>query len=293
MIVDSHQHFWNLSRADYGWLTPAAGGLYRDFLPDDLAPLLQAGNIDATVLVQAAPSEAETRYLFQLAQCHSFVAAVVGWVDFEAADVEQRIAALRVDGSGKLRGLRPMIQDLPDPNWIRQSKLDAAFEAMIAHDLVFDALVRPVHLDALRARLQRHPGLQAVLDHAGKPDISHNGFAEWADGIARLAGDTAAYCKLSGLLTEAGTRNSFTDIAPYVEHIFRCFGAERVLWGSDWPVLTQAGDYAQWLALARDLVERFGEGQKDRVFGATATRLYNLESTQNAYGDTTRAESAC
>ena len=280
MIVDSHQHFWHLSRSDYGWLTPAAGGLYRNFLPTDLAPLLRDNGIDATVLVQAAPSEAETRYLAGFAQRESFVAAIVGWVDFEATDVEARIATLRSDVGAKLRGLRPMIQDLPDPNWICDPKLDAAFEAMIAHDLVFDALVKPVHLEALRTRLRRHPRLKVVLDHAGKPDISRGEFAGWADAVDRLARDTNTHCKLSGLLTEAGTRGSIADLAPYVEHVFRCFGAERVLWGSDWPVLTEAGDYAHWLTLARDLVDRFGAGQQDRVFGGTAERLYSLKLTE-------------
>jgi L-fuconolactonase len=202
---------------------------------------------------------------------------VVGWVDFEAHDVRERIRILEADGGGKLKGLRPMVQDLPDPEWLRDPRLDAAFEAMVAEDLVFDALVRPLHLPALRWRLVRHPGLRAVVDHAGKPDISRGAFDEWAEDLARLARDTTACCKLSGLLTEAGTRGSPAELAPYVQHVLRWFGPDRVLWGSDWPVLNLAGDYARWLELARDLVDRFAPGARGRVFGATAQRLYGLE----------------
>src|ERR1700722_10750896 len=277
MIIDAHQHFWDLSRAGYDWLTPDQSILYCDYLPADLAPTLLHNGVRATVLVQAAPSEAETRYLFQLAQAHAFVAGVVGWVDFQPAGAHRRISALIADGRGALKGLRPMIQDIPDPQWLSQPALDEAFEAMVTHGLVFDALVRPAQLDELRARLVRHPNLRAVLDHAGKPDIANGGFDAWAEKLERLARDTTAHCKLSGLLTEAGTRTSPEDLAPYVAHVFRCFGAERVLWGSDWPVLNLVCDYGHWLALSRGLVNSFAARYEKDVFGGTAIRLYQLE----------------
>jgi L-fuconolactonase len=276
MIIDAHQHFWQLSRGDYEWLTPEAGVLYRDYLPDDLAPLLKEHGVGATVLVQAAATEAESRFLLRLAREHAFVAGVVGWVDFEAADVGKRIAALATAGAGKLKGLRPMIQDIPDPRWIARSSLDAAFEALVAHELVFDALVRPVHLEALRERLLRHPRLRAVLDHAGKPDIARGALEPWAAAIERLAGDTAICCKLSGLLTEASTRRSAADLTPWVAQLFRSFGAERMLWGSDWPVLKAAGSYGEWLGLARELIERCAPGRAAQVLSGSAHRLYRL-----------------
>jgi L-fuconolactonase len=238
MIIDSHQHFWRLSRGDYTWLTTDHRVLYRDFLPADLAPLLSENSIRATVLVQAAASEAESRYLFEIAETHSFVAGVVGWVDFESPTIRQRIAGLTRDGGNKLKGLRPMIQDIADPHWVSRPALDRAFEAMAANGLVFDALVKPFQIDALRKRLLRHSKLRAVLDHAGKPDIANDGFDSWALDLERLARNTSAYCKLSGLLTEAGDRASTEHLAPYVAHAFACFGPERVLWGSDWPVVT-------------------------------------------------------
>jgi L-fuconolactonase len=276
MIIDAHQHFWQLSRGDYGWLTPQAGVLYRNYLPEDLAPLLKEHDVGATVLVQAAPTEVETHFLLGLAREHAFIAGVVGWVDFEAADVAARIAELAAAGAGKLKGLRPMIQDIADPHWIMRPALDSAFDAMAAHELVFDALVRPVHLEALRERLLRHPRLRAVLDHAGKPDIARGALEPWAAALERLAGDTAICCKLSGVLSEAGTRRSAADLTPWVAQVFSSFGAERVLWGSDWPVLNTAGTYAEWLELARELIERCASGRTDQVLSGTARRLYHL-----------------
>ena len=277
MIIDAHQHFWDLSRTDYDWPTPDQGILYRNHLPADLAPVLFDHEVRATVLVQAAPSEAETRYLFGLAQAYPFIAGIVGWVDFQLAGAHGRISALIADGSGRLKGLRPMIQNIPDPNWLSQPSLDEAFEAMVRHDLVFDALIRPAQMAELRARLMRHPKLRAVLDHAGKPNIANRSFDAWAEDLELLARDTTVYCKLSGLLTEAGAKTSPEDLAPYVAHIFDCFGGKRVLWGSDWPVLNLVCDYGHWLALSKDFVNGFAACYEKDVFGDTATRLYQLE----------------
>jgi L-fuconolactonase len=276
MIIDAHQHFWQLARGDYGWLTPQAGNLYRDYLPQDLAPLLKEFAVSATVLVQAAPSEAETLFLLGLAREHGFIAGVVGWVDFEATDAAENIAALATAAAGKLKGLRPMIQDIADPRWVLRPSLDAAFEAMVAHGLVFDALVRPVHLAPLRERLLRHPRLRAVLDHAGKPDIAGGAIEPWAAALERLAEDTAICCKLSGLFTQAGSRRSVADLTPWVAQLFRCFGAERMLWGSDWPVVNTAASYGEWLGHAQELIERSAPGRTVQVLSGTARSLYRL-----------------
>jgi L-fuconolactonase len=279
MFVDAHQHFWSLSRRDYGWLTPHLGDLYRDYLPGDLVPILTSHGVQATVLIQAAPTEAETQYLFELADSHSFVAGVVGWIDFDGRDVERRMEVLLARGNGKLKGLRPMVQDIPDAQWLGRHELDRAFAFMSRRDLVFEALVRPSQLEVLRSRLLRHPDLVAVLDHAGKPAIGYGDFDDWARDVARLARDTRALCKLSGLLTEARGRRSLADLMPYVKHIFECFGATRVLWGSDWPVLNGVADYADWLSQARELVGHCAKGQETNVFGHNAVRTYKLDLT--------------
>ena len=243
--VDAHQHFWRLERGDYAWLTPRQGSLYRDFVPDDLLAELAGCEVRATVLVQAAATEAETRFLFDLARGHPSIAGVVGWVDFEASDVRERIRSLVHEGDGKLKGLRPMIQDISDPDWLDRSSLDAAFDAMLDHELAFDALVTPRHLAVLTRRLQNHPTLEAVLDHAGKPDIAGRAFEPWAAQIEQLARTTSIHCKLSGLLTQAGPDAGIADLEPFVAHLFACFGVERIMWGSDWPVVTLRATYRQ------------------------------------------------
>jgi L-fuconolactonase len=276
-VVDSHLHFWQLSRGDYSWLTPELSALYRDFAPSDIDATLKACGVESLVLIQAAATEAETRYLLDLASQHSVIAGVVGWIDFEAEDAPQKMASLCRTAQGRLKGLRPMIQDIPDTQWLLRPDLDPAFDALLANDLSFDALVAPVHLSALAERLGRHPQLRAVLDHAGKPDIAGDGFDDWAQQIVRLAEQTNAMCKLSGLLSEAGRPASAADIEPYVAHLFASFGPARIMWGSDWPVLTATADYLHWLEMAKALVERLAAGHQEDVFANNAQRFYRLE----------------
>jgi L-fuconolactonase len=279
-FIDAHQHYWRLARRDYAWLTPRLGPLYRDFEPSDLADQLSRGDVGSTVLVQAAATEAETRYLIGLARQHASIAGVVGWVDFEAVDVGERIARLMEEGEGVIKGFRPMIQDIADPKWLARESLDAAFEALIAADLTFDALVTPRHLELLRHRLDKHPGLRAVLDHAGKPDIAGGvqgpAFEAWALQLEHLARETPICCKLSGLLTEAAPGADTGVLDPYVAHIFACFGPERVFWGSDWPVLTLCASYEEWLDMAMTLVCRHEPGAEQAIFDRNARRFYRL-----------------
>jgi L-fuconolactonase len=280
--VDAHVHFWQLSRGDYDWLTPALVPLYRDFLPADVSAELDAAEVDRVVVVQAAATEAETRYLFALAEADPRIAGVVGWIDFDASDAAARIAALCADGGGLLKGLRPMVQDIADPNWLARPELDPAFDAMIEHDLAFDALIRSVHARALETRLHRHPRLRVVIDHAAKPDIAGGEFAGWAAALTTLARYPSVRCKFSGLLTEAAPGADSETLTPYAAHLFAQFGPQRVLWGSDWPVLTQRADYAQWLALAQALVAHEAPDHEAAVFADNAAAFYRLAPATTA-----------
>jgi L-fuconolactonase len=275
--IDAHQHYWSLRRGDYGWLTPSEVGLYRDFMPEDLSPELIKCAVHATVLVQAAPTEDESRFLLELARRYPSVAGVVGWTDFEADDAAERISRLVQDGQGMLKGLRPMVQDISDPDWLDRSSLDGAFEAMIVNDLVFDALVTPRHLGALERRLRRHPRLRAVIDHAGKPGIASAEVEPWAGLLEQLADNTKVHCKLSGLLTQASQGAGLAELDAFIARIFSCFGADRVMWGSDWPVLTPRANYQQWLEMSLELARRYAPGGEGAVFGANAVRVYQLD----------------
>ncbi|WP_281857971.1 amidohydrolase family protein [Litoreibacter halocynthiae] len=272
MRIDAHQHFWQLERGDYGWLTSDLEPLYRDFMPDDLAPHLRQHGIDGTVLVQAAPTSAETEFLLDIADKTPFVLGVVGWTDFAATSAADDIA--RLAKHPKLVGLRPMIQDIADDDWMLRPDLAPAFEAMINADLTFDALVLPRHLSQLRQLLSRHPRLRCVIDHGAKPDIAGEKFDGWANDIALIAKESGAYCKLSGLLTEAKKDATIADLAPYVAHLLEYFGPERLVWGSDWPVLTMAASYEIWIEITAALIR--DEPARRAILGSNSVDLYRI-----------------
>lgn len=281
MIIDAHRHYWDPSRLEYGWLTNAPAALRRSFLPSDMA-----ATQDACILVQAAPDERETLFLFELARQTEGVLGVVGWVDMEADDATQRIEALAEQGQGLLCGIRPMVQDIPDTEWLTRPSLDRAFDCLRDHGLVFDALVDNRHLRALSQRLTQHPGLITVVDHSAKPNIADREFAAWASAIARVAQVPDVACKLSGLLTLAGEQVDMAAIEPFVAHIFESFSGERVMWGSDWPVITTHATYEQWKTCAQALVRRLAPRYEAAVFGANAIAVYSLNGRTAASGRT-------
>jgi L-fuconolactonase len=291
IIVDAHQHYWQPSRGDYGWLAGAPAPLQRAFLPDDLREQRNAAGVMFSVLVQAAPSEEETRFLFDVAQSDPAVIGVVGWVDMEVDDVEARVDALIRDGKGLLRGIRPMVQDIADPAWLSRPSLDRAFDYLEARGLRFDALTDMPQFPALLQRLQRHPRLKVVLDHAGKPAIGATDIASWRRWIDEFSQHTQLHCKFSGLLTQLENGAREDAVEPYVEHLFARFGAERLIWGSDWPVLTMQANFKHWLDLALSLTERYATGSQADVFGANAARFYalDLDSAKSRVAATTRA----
>ena len=274
MRIDAHQHFWKISRGDYGWLTPEVGCIYRDCLPDDLHPKLARNHIDKTVLVQAAPTLEETRFILELANHCDFVAAVVGWVDMEAANAPDIISSLAEQP--KLVGLRPMFQDVADPDWMLSQSLAPAFEAMLEHKLKLDALVLPHHLANLLELLCRYPDMDCVIDHCAKPRIAYGEIDQWADDMRNLASNTRAFCKLSGLLTETGGKSDAHILIPYADTILKAFGPEWVMWGSDWPVLEMNSDYDSWCKISAQLASGYNKVEIDSIFGGTACRFYGI-----------------
>lgn len=275
MLVDAHQHFWRLADRNGAWPPPDLAAIYRDFFPADLAPLLAQHGVAKTVLVQSMPNEDDTRFMLGLAHAHPFIGGVVGWVDLKAPDAPARIAALAADPL--LKGLRPMLQDLDDDNWIADPALAPAVDAMLRHGLRFDALVLPRHLPALYAFAARHPMLPIVIDHGAKPLIEAGVLEPWRSDIARLAELPQVSCKLSGLVTEAGADWDVDRLRPYVDHLLAQFGPRRLIWGSDWPVLNLAADYPRWLAACVALLDGLSEADRNAVFGLNALRFYRID----------------
>ena len=274
MKIDAHQHFWDLQRGDYGWLTPDLAPLYKNFAPADLTPLLKATGVDGTVLVQAAPTLAETRYMLSLADQHDYIRGVVGWVDFEADEVLDTIAELAAQP--KLVGIRPMIHNIEDSDWMLKKQFIPVFKQLILKNLVFDALTRPVHLRNLKQLLDHHPDLNVVIDHGSKPEIEDDAFEPWAAQMADIAATSTASVKLSGLVTEAGSDWTVEQLKPYVNHLLKHFGPARMIWGSDWPVCTLASTYDQWHSATNALLNGLSEKEKKDVLGHNAIRVYGL-----------------
>lgn len=277
MRIDAHQHYWSPAHGDYGWLVPSGElhAIYRPFGPPDLHPLLDACGVHSTVLVQAAPTEAETWRLLELAgDPRNRVLGVVGWCDLESPAAPRRI--LDLAKNPLLKGLRPMLQDLPDVSWMLGGRVRPAFDAMAAAGLTLDLLIKPHQLDFALALAHAYPRLRMVIDHGAKPAIAAGEFATWAAKMARLAVETPVMCKLSGLMTEAGAAASAGRLQPYVEHLAAAFGPARLMWGSDWPVLNLAGSYEQWHGMCRQWLSTWTPAQQAAVFGGNAARFYRL-----------------
>lgn len=278
MKIDAHHHIWQLARGDYGWLKPDLTPLYRDFGMAEVTPFLTRFGIEKVILVQAAPTEAETHYLLSVAGADARVAGVVGWTEFSAADAPARIAALAAHP--KLVGLRPMVQDIADDDWLLRADLIPAFEATIKHGLVYDALVLPRHLSRLLTVVERHPDLTVVIDHLAKPFIADGQMEPWRADMRRLATHPKVHCKLSGMITEARAGWRVDDLRPYVETALDLFGPDRLIWGSDWPVADLAGGYAAWADATEDLLAPLISTEKAAIQGGTAARVYRVQGKE-------------
>ena len=273
MRIDAHHHLWTVTRGDYGWLTPDLAPIYRDFRLSDLAPHLSAAGIEGTILVQAAPTEAETMFLLDIAESAELVRGVVGWTDFNAPDGVARIDALAA--RNLLVGLRPMVQDIPDDDWLLRPALAPLLAAMTRNSLVFDALVLPQHLDVLQDFVGLYPELRLVVDHGAKPPLRSGQLDEWKAGIRAIAESTHAVCKLSGLVTEAGSASPAV-LAECVDHLVGSFGPQRLMWGSDWPVCELVCSYEEWYQASEMLLVTLGADERERIYSGTARETYGI-----------------
>lgn len=275
MRVDAHLHLWRRARGDYGWLTPELGPLWRDFEAADAQAELSACGIDQAILVQAAPTIAETRFLLETAAAAPWVAGVVGWVDLTKPDVASVFADLAQNPL--LRGVRPMVHDEPDADWLLREDVERGLSEVGAEELTFDALVRPAHLANLRTVIARHPDLRFVVDHGGKPDLAGGHLERWGQDLKTIAAFPNVFCKLSGLVTERGPGWTVEDLQRPFGTLLELFGPGRLIWGSDWPVCTLAASYSAWVAATDTLLKELSLTERARVLGGTAAEVYRLE----------------
>lgn len=275
MITDSHQHFWQVGRFDYPWMTSDLGVLYRDYLPDELAPILSRRGVNKTVLVQASNSVAESQWLLNLADENSFIAGVVGWVDLTSPIVDAQLDEL--SAHPKFKGVRHLVESEPADDWLIQPSVLSGLRQLSRYRLSYDLLVHTRHLKYVLQVVESVPELAFVIDHLAKPPIATNEIKEWSQALKPLASYPNVHCKLSGLVTEANwTSWKPDDLRPYVEHALELFGTERLMFGSDYPVCLLAASYNRVLDAFQEILEPLSDANREKIFSNNAAQFYRL-----------------
>ena len=275
-VIDSHIHFWELARFDYWTIRPEMTVLRGDHLPDDLQPQLQRAGVDAIVVVQAAHDIEETRFILDLADQHSFISGIIGWVDARSPTVVDDVAALGARPG--LKGLRPVLNDNVSIAWMVDEFVAPLFKAMADHGLSLDILIQnPDDLPLALELIGRFPELPIVIDHFAKPRVAAGEFEAWATNMRHIAAGPQVTCKFSGLLNQAGPKWAIEDLRPYADHVLDIFGPDRLLWGSDWPPLRLAAEYGRWWDVSNELLRDLTAADRGGIFGGTAQRVYRLD----------------
>jgi L-fuconolactonase len=277
MKVDSHQHFWNLDKVAYPWLVPAYGPIYRTIEADELEPLIKAAGIDKTVIVQAMDSYEDTDYMLETAAQYNWVGGVVGWVPLNKPD-EAAVKLKQYTKNPLFRGVRHLIHEEQDPDWVLQEEVIEGLKLLASNGLTFDIVaVFPNHLKHVPTLAEKVPNLKMVINHLAKPPIQDQLMEPWATQLKLAASYPNVYAKLSGLNTAADWESwTAGDIKPYIDYAFNVFGAERLMFGSDWPVANLAGDYHKvWTETNKALAGR-SPNEIAAVLGNTAAQFYRL-----------------
>jgi L-fuconolactonase len=274
--IDAHQHFWCFDPVRDAWITPGMGAIRRDFLPADLAPLLAASGIDGVVAVQADQSTAETEFLLGLSAQHGFIKGVVGWIDLRASDVTRQLDAW--GGHVRLKGFRHIAQSEPD-DFLMRDDVGRGIRTVGHFGYAYDILIYPRQLAAAVRLVARCPNVRFILDHCAKPPIASGDLTMWRAGFQALAAHENVCCKLSGLVTEASwSRWSDDQLVPVLDIALESFGAERLMFGSDWPVCLLAADYARVVDALHRWAAPLSESERSCIFGGTAISAYQLEA---------------
>ena len=278
MRIDSHQHFWNFTEPDFGWIQPNQYILRRDYLPQDLEPLVQSNHLDGCVAVQARQTIAETNWLLDLADEHPFIQGVIGWVPLQDTSGEPWLE--RYAGNPYLVGVRHVIHDEVDDGFILSESFNAGIRNLQKYQLVYDILIFSIHLPQTIAFVDMHPNQLFVVDHIAKPVIKNDTFdQDWADTIRKLAHREHVYCKLSGIVTEVRDSDWNEDtLRPYFDVALEAFGPERLMFGSDWPVCLLRSEYNNWVYTVKKLTEPLSLHEQNAIWGDTAQKVYAIHS---------------
>jgi L-fuconolactonase len=275
LVVDSHHHLWQYSRDEYGWIAPGMAVLQRDFLPVDLEREMAAAGVIGAVAVQARQSIEETRWLLECAESSAAIRGVVGWLPIAAVDFAERLAEFQA--FKKLKGLRHVIQDEQDDDFILGERFNAGIASMLGTGLVYDILIHERHLPEAAEFVRRHPEQAFVLDHLAKPRIRAGELEPWKRNLAALAAHGNVYCKVSGLVTEADWAGwTLDDLRPYLDAALEAFGPGRLMAGSDWPVCLLASGYKRWWETLREWADCLDPQEREAFFGETASSVYKL-----------------
>ena len=274
MIIDSHQHFWKYDPVRDTWIDTSMDSIRKDFLPKDLLPILKANKIDGCIAVQADQSETETEFLLQCAEKNPFIKGVVGWVDLIANNLEER---LEYYASNPLfKGVRHIVQAENDDYLLRKD-VQNGIGKLLKYNLAYDILVFPNQLPSAIAMVEAFPNQKFILDHIAKPTISKAISEIWVHNIKQLSTHKNVYCKLSGLVTETiNFKFKEDDFKPYIDVIFKAFGPDRIMFGSDWPVCLLATNYDKVLKIVNDYLENQSIEVKNNILGKNAIKIYNL-----------------
>jgi L-fuconolactonase len=276
MRIDAHQHFWDLSRFEYAWMLPEPSVLRQTFLPDLLERILKRNRFEGSVLVQANTILAETHWLLDLAEANDYIRAVVGWVDL----TDPRLGAVldELQRRPKFKGVRHPVHDEPDDHWLLRPDVMAGLTELARRGLPYDLLLRPKHLPLVPQIAGRVPELRMVIDHIAKPPIAAQVMEPWARDIEAAAQLPQVYCKLSGMITEAEPANwKVEHLRPYIAHVMRIFGPDRLMFGSDWPVCMLAGSWKEVLAAFTQAIGAQPIEVRERLLGETAAKFYRIE----------------
>lgn len=275
MRIDAHQHFWDIAKLNYPWMPPGESVLRRNYLPEDLEPILRRNNFDGTVVVQANVVMEETWWLLDLASRHDFILGVVAWVDLTDARVGDALD--RCQRHPKFKGVRHIVHDEPDLRWLLRPDVLRGLGELARRDIPYDLLLRPPHLPLIPELADRTCGLRMVIDHIAKPPIASHETEPWARDLETVARIPGMHCKLSGMITEADHANwSAEDLRPYVQHVLKLFGPGRLMFGSDWPVCTLAGSWKEVLAAFTQSCGPLPQQRRNEILGETAARFYSL-----------------